>query len=91
MNQTLYNRKHRKEKQLFDPIGEIYLHNNLINIIDDADVYKENVNRIDISVQKMGDGNNTFFCMFGKLFKGNSLINGIQAFNWKQETPEVNQ
>ena len=58
--------------------------NNLVNNIDDADTYKENVDRIDVSLQKMGDGNNALFCMSGKLFKGNSLIKGAKVFNWKQ-------
>ena len=79
-----------KEKLPFRPIPDVYLLNNLVNNIDDADTYKENVDRIDVSLQKMGDGNNTLFCMSGKLFEGNSLINGIKVFNWKQETPEVN-
>ena len=91
MNQSLFNRKLRKEGQQFDPIPDVYLLNNLINNIDNADFYKENVDEIDISIQKMGDGNNTLFCMTGKLLEGNSLISRIQAFNWKQETPEVKQ
>ena len=91
MDQSLFNRKLRKEGQQFDPIPDVYLVNNLINNIDNVDVYKENVDGIDISIQKMGDGNNTVFCMTGKLLEGNSLISGIQAFNWKQKTPEVKQ
>ena len=90
LDQSLFNRKLRKEGQQFNPIADVYLLNNLVNNIDDADAYKENVDRIDVSLQKMGDGNNTLFCMSGKLFKNNSLINGIKVFNWKQETPEVN-
>ena len=90
LDQSLFNRKLRKEGQQFNPIADVYLLNNLVNNIDDADTYKENVDRIDVSLQKMGDGNNTLFCMSGKLFEGNSLINGIKVFNWKQETPEVN-
>jgi len=90
LDQSLFNRKLRKEGQQFNPIADVYLLNNLVNNIDDADAYKENVDRIDVSLQKMGDGNNSLFCMSGKLFEGNSLINGIKVFNWKQETPEVN-
>ena len=90
LDQILFNRKLRKEGQQFNPIADVYLLNNLVNNIDDADAYKENVDRTDVSLQKMGDGNNTLFCMSGKLFESNSLINGIKVFNWKQETPEVN-
>jgi hypothetical protein len=90
LDQSLYNKNIRKKGQQFNPMADVYLPNNLVNNIDDADIYKENVDRIDVSLQKMGDGNKTLFCMSGKLFKGNSLINGIQVFNWKQETPEFN-
>ena len=84
LDQSLFNTKLRKEGQQFNPIADVYLLNNLVNNIDDADTYKENVDRIDVSLQKMGDGNNALFCMSGKLFEGNSLINGIKVFNWKQ-------
>ena len=90
LDQSLFNKKLRKEGQQFNPITDVYLLNNLVNNIDDADTYNENVDRIDVSLQKMGDGNNTLFCMSGKLFEGNSLIDGIKVFNWKQEIPEVN-
>jgi hypothetical protein len=82
LDQSLFNKKLRKEGQQFNPIADVYLLNNLVNNIDDSDTYKENVDRIDVSLQKMGDGNNTLFCMSGKLFEGNSLINGIKVFNW---------
>ena len=79
-----------KEKQPFKPIPNIYLFNNLVNNIYDMDLYRKSVDLIDVSLQKMGNGKNTLFCMSGKLFEGNSLINGIKVFNWKQEIPEVN-
>ena len=46
---------------------------------------------IDVSLQKMGDVVRIFYFVWeASLFEGNSLINGIKVFNWKQETPEVN-
>ena len=79
-----------KEKLPFSPIADIYLLNRLVNNIYDLDLYRKNVDLIDISLQKMGGSKNILFCMGGRLFEGNSLIKGVKVFNWKQETPEVN-
>ena len=79
-----------KEKLPFRPIPDIYMLNDLVNNIYDLDLYRKSIDLIDVSVQQMGNGKNTMFCMVGRLFKSNSLINGIKVFNWKQETPEVN-
>jgi len=79
-----------KEKLPFSPIADIYLLNRLVNDIYDLDLYRKNVDLIDISLQKMGGSKNILFCMGGRLFEGNSLIKGVKVFNWKQETPEVN-
>ena len=54
------------------------------------DLYRKNVDLIDVSLQKMGGSKNILFCMGGRLFEGNSLIKGAKVFNWGQETPEVN-
>jgi len=77
-------------KKQLDPFPYVYMVNHLVNNIFDMDLYRNSVDLIDVSLQKMGNGKNTLFCMRGKLFEGNSLINGIKVFNWKQETPEVN-
>ena len=77
-------------KKQLDPFPYVYMVNHIVNNIFDMDLYRKNVDLIDVSLQKMGDGNNTLFCMSGKLFEGNSLIKGAKVFNWEQETPEVN-
>ena len=82
--------KSRKENQDFTLLPDIYRFNDLVNNINDMDPYRKNVDLIDVSVQQMGNGKNTMFCMVGRLFKSNSLITGVKVFNWKQETPEVN-
>ena len=79
-----------KEKLPFRPIPDIYLFNKFVNNIFDMDLYRKNVDLIDVSLQKMGGSKNILFCMGGRLFEGNSLIRGVKVFNWKQETPEVN-
>jgi len=87
LDQSLFNKKLRKEDQQFSPIADVYLLNNLVNNINDMDHYRESVDLIDVSLQKMGGGKNILFCMGGRLFEGNSLIRGVKVFNWKQETP----
>ena len=84
LDQSLFNKKLRKEDQQFSPVADVYLLNNLVNNINDMDHYRESVDLIDVSLQKMGNGKNTLFCMSGKLFEDNSLIHGIKVFNWKQ-------
>ena len=82
--------KSRKENQDFTLLPDVYRFNPLVNNINDLDIHRKKVDLIDVSLQKMGDGKNTLFCMVGSLFEGNSLIRGVKVFNWKQETPEVN-
>ena len=36
---------------------------------------------VDVTAQKMGGGNRAMLCMVGKLFDGNSLIEGVSIFN----------
>ncbi len=64
------------------PIPEVYMVNPLVNNIQDLDTFREKVDLMDISLQKMGGGNNTIFCMVGKLFEDNSLIKGVTVFNF---------
>jgi len=84
ISQSRLSEKPIKEKKAFDPFPTVYMLNPLINNINDLDIYKENVDLIDISLQKMGNGKNALFCMQGKLFDGNSVIQGVKVFNWKQ-------
>ena len=58
--------------------------NYLINNIDDTDIYNKNIKIIDVTLQKMGNGENVFFCIKSSLFQNDSLINGVRVFNWKQ-------
>ena len=58
--------------------------NPLVNNLLDLDTYQKNVDLVDVSLQQMGDGDKSLFCMQGKLFEGNSLIKGVQVFNWSQ-------
>ena len=76
--------KSRKENQDFTLLPDIYRFNDLVNNINDMDPYRKNVDLIDVSLQKMGGSKNILFCMVGSLFEGNSLINGVKVFNWKQ-------
>ena len=73
-----------KEKPVVDPFPDVYMVNHLINNIDDLDVHRKNVDLIDISLQRMGNGKNSLFCMQGKIFEDNSLIDGVKVFNWKR-------
>ena len=83
MDQLLLTEKGRKA-EFVDPLPDVYMFNQLVNSINDTDIYKISVNLVDISLQKMGNGENSYFCMVGRLFKGNSLIKGVKVFNWKQ-------
>ena len=56
--------------------------NHLVNNIEDTDGFKRNLDLVDITAQKMGDGKNTILCMRGKLFNKNSLIKGIKVFSF---------
>ena len=67
-------------RQSGDPIPDVFMVNSLTHNLLDRDVYRKNVDLVDVTVQKMGDGKNSVFCMRGKLFKGNSLIKGIKVF-----------
>ena len=69
-----------------DPVPDIYMVNHLVNNIDDTDGFKKNVDIIDVTLQKMGNGKNILSCMKSSLFQGDSLINGVRVFNWEQET-----
>jgi hypothetical protein len=63
------------------PIPEVYSVNSLVNNIQDLDIFRERVDLIDISLQKMGGGKNVIFCMVGNLFADNTLIEGMTVFN----------
>jgi hypothetical protein len=69
-----------RKKQL-DPFPNIYMVNHLVNNIDDTDEFKRNVDLIDVTLQKMGNGKNILYCMKSSLFQGDSLINGVRVFN----------
>ena len=72
------------KNQRLDPFPNIYMLNYLINNVNDTDIYNKNVKMIDVTLQKMGNGGNSFFCMKGNIFKNDSLINGVRVFNWKR-------
>jgi hypothetical protein len=74
--------ENRKKK--LDPFPNVYMLNNLVNNINDMDLYRKNINLIDVTLQKMGNGENILSCMTSSLFQGDSLINGVRVFNWKQ-------
>lgn len=63
------------------PVPEVYAVNPLVNNIQDLDIFREKVDLMDISLQKMGGGDNAMFCMVGNLFADNSLIEGVSIFN----------
>ena len=65
-----------------DPVPDVFMVNLQIDNLLDLDVYREKVDLMDITVQKMGDGQNTILCMRGKLFNENSLIKGIKVFGF---------
>jgi len=65
-----------------DPVPDVFMLNHLVNNIDDTDEFKRNVDLVDITAQKMGDGKNTILCMRGKLFNKHSLIKGIKVFSF---------
>jgi hypothetical protein len=79
MDVSLLNEKNKNS----DPIPDTYILNQLVNNIYDLDVHRKEVDLIDISLQKMGSGKSVLFCMRGKLFEDNSLIEGAKVFNWK--------
>ena len=83
VDQSMLTERAKKEKLTFDPFPDVYMANHLVNNINDLDVYRKNVDLVDISLQNMGDGKNSLFCMQGSLFEGNSLIKGVKVFNWK--------
>jgi hypothetical protein len=69
-----------RKKQL-DPFPNVYMVNHLVNNINDTDGFKRNVDIIDVTIQKMGNGKNILSCMKSSLFQGDSLINGVRVFN----------
>ncbi|MBT5869664.1 MAG: hypothetical protein HOH38_12575, partial [Nitrospinaceae bacterium] len=79
MDVSLLNEKNKNS----DPIPDTYILNQLVSNIYDLDVHRKDVDLIDISLQKMGSGKSVLFCMKGKLFEDNSLIEGAKVFNWK--------
>jgi len=77
-------------KKQLDPFPYVYMANYLVNNIDDTDGFNRNVNLMDVTFQKLGNGKNLLLCMKGDMFQYNSLINGMRIFNWKQGPPEFN-
>jgi hypothetical protein len=69
-------------KQTGDPVPDVFMINPQIDNLLDLDVHRDNIDLLDITAQKMGDGENTVFCMRGKLFDKNSLIKGIKVFSF---------
>ncbi len=62
-------------------LPEVYRVNPLVNDIQDLDKFRENVDMVDISLQKMGGGENAIFCMRGNLFDDSSRIKSATIFN----------
>ena len=79
--QTLSYATMKSINQSGDPVPDIFMVNPQIDNLLDLDMYREKVDLVDITAQKMGDGQNTILCMRGKLFNGNSLIKGIKVFS----------
>jgi hypothetical protein len=79
LDQSLLTGEGRKNK--LDPFPNVYMVNHLVNNIDDTDGFKRNVDIIDVTLQKMGNGKNILSCMKSSLFQGDSLINGVRVFN----------
>ena len=79
--QTLSYATMKSINQSGDPVPDIFMVNPQIDNLLDLDMYREKVSLVDITAQKMGDGQNTILCMRGKLFNGNSLIKGIKVFS----------
>jgi len=68
-------------KKPLDPFPNIYMVNHLVNNINDTDGFKRNVDIIDVTLQRVGNGKNILSCMKNSLFQGDSLINGVRVFN----------
>ena len=81
LDQSILTKEDRKKKQSLDPFPDIYMLNYLVNNIDDTDGFKRNVDLVDVTLQKMGNGKNILSCMKSSLFQGDSLINGVRVFN----------
>jgi len=81
LDQSLLTQGDRKKKQSLDPFPDVYMLNYLVNNIDDTDEFKRNVDLIDVTLQKMGNGKNILSCMKSSLLQGDSLINGVRVFN----------
>ena len=79
LDQSLLTGEGRKNK--LDPFPNVYMVNHLVNNIDDTDRFKRNVDIVDVTLQKMGNGKNILSCMKSSLFQGDSLINGVRVFN----------
>ncbi len=79
--QTLSYATMKSINQSGDPVPDIFMVNPQIDNVLDLDMHREKVDLVDITAQKMGDGQNTILCMRGKLFNGNSLIKGIKVFS----------
>ena len=77
---TSFMTDENRKKQL-DPFPNVYMVNHLVNNINDTDGFKRNVDIIDVTIQKMGNGKNILSCMKSSLFQGDSLINGVRVFN----------
>ena len=84
LSSSITNDNSGKTPKVLNPIADFSMINSLVNNLLDLYIYRENVDLVDVSLQQMGDGNKSLFCMYGKLFEGNSLIKGVQVFNWRQ-------
>jgi|TARA_B100001971_G_scaffold86600_1_gene80057 hypothetical protein len=61
----------------------VYFVNPLVDDIDDLDIYKENILNINQITQQIENNKDRLVCLFGDLFRDNSLIKGIKVFNFK--------
>ena len=72
-----------KNKRSISPFPDVCMINPLVHNINDMAAHRENVDFIDIFLQRIGDSNNTLFCIKGRVFEGDSLIEGVKSFQLK--------
>jgi hypothetical protein len=78
---SLVNKKGLSKGEVVVLLPEVYRVNPLVNDIQDLDKFRGNVEMVDISLQKMGGGDNAIFCMRGNLFDGSSQIKSATIFH----------
>ena len=66
-----------------DFIAGTYQVNPLVDLMDNLDVFKQNIDTMSPSLKQLDSNQHLLMCMTGDLFNGNSLIKGIKLFNFK--------